>query len=252
MKGFFLILLFIYAPSVNVAAQQADRAASTLEGQIVCCADCWAKADRRTVAYGTGADLAQAAQCVAKGDPTLLAVMDQQGATTFYQLELGKYRRTAKNWLDYVGKRVQVTGLTRSKKEVHYVKVDELKVLVSPDIPAEPAAQSVIGSEAEMVLNDLFGVEQRLSAYRGRIVVLNFWATYCVPCRKEMPDLAAIQNQYAALGVQVIGAAADDMSALAKVRQFIKDTKLNFPVWLGATAADMQRFGLGSALPGHP
>src|ERR1700752_4929603 len=65
-----------------------------------------------------------------------------------------------------------------------------------------------------------------------------------------MPVLAAIQNQYAALGVQVIGAAADDTNALPKVRQFIKETKLNFPVWIGATAADMQRFGLGSALPG--
>jgi starvation-inducible outer membrane lipoprotein len=40
------------------------------------------------------------------------------------------------------------------------------------------------------------------------------------------------------------------MSASAKVRQFIKETKLNFPVWIGATSADMQRFGLGSALPG--
>jgi peroxiredoxin len=65
-----------------------------------------------------------------------------------------------------------------------------------------------------------------------------------------MPDLAAIQNRYAALGVQVIGASADDASALPKVRQFIRETRLNFPVWMGATAEDMQRFGLGSALPG--
>lgn len=250
MKSFFVILLFIFALSVAVTARPEGGNPSTLEGQIVCCADCWAKADRKTVAYGTAADLAQAAQCIAKGDPSLLAVMDPQGATTFYQLELGKYKRTGKNWLEYVGKRVQVTGLTRTKKETQYIKVDVLKVLASPNIPSEPSTQSVIGAEAELALKDLFGVEQRLSAYRGRIVVLNFWATYCVPCRKEMPDLAAIQNQYAALGVQVIGAASDDMSALAKVRQFIKETKLNFPVWIGATAADMQRFGLGSALPG--
>jgi thiol-disulfide isomerase/thioredoxin len=80
--------------------------------------------------------------------------------------------------------------------------------------------------------------------------VLNFWATYCVPCRKEMPDLAAIQNQYAALGVQVIGAAADTTKDQPKVLQFIKDTKVNFPIWLGVTADDMRRFGLGSGLPG--
>ena len=250
MKKFSVILLFSLALSINVAARQAGRNAATLEGQIVCCADCWAKADRKTVPYGTAADLAQAAQCIAKGDPSLLAAMDQQGATTFYQLELGKYKRTGKNWLDYVGMRVQVTGFTRTKKEAHYMKVDELKVLAAPDIHTEPSTQSVIGAEAELSLKDLFGVEQHLSSYRGRIVVLNFWATYCVPCRKEMPDLAAIQNQYAALGVQVIGAAADDTNALARVRQFIKEAKLNFPVWIGATATDMQRFGLGSALPG--
>ena len=250
MKKFFVILLFSFALSINVAASQAGRNPSTLQGQIVCCVDCWAKADRKTVAYGTAGDLAQAAQCIAKGDPSLLAVIDSQGATTFYQLESGKYRRPGKDWLGYVGKRVQVTGLTRSKKEIHYIKVDELQTLAGPDIPSEPSPQSVIGVDAELALKDLFGVEQRLSSYRGRIVVLNFWATYCVPCRKEMPNLAAIQNQYAALGVQVIGAAADDMNAVAKVRQFIKETKLNFPVWIGATANDMQRFGLGSALPG--
>jgi thiol-disulfide isomerase/thioredoxin len=108
----------------------------------------------------------------------------------------------------------------------------------------------VIGTEVELALPDLFGAEQKLSAYRGRIVVLNFWATYCVPCRKEMPDLAAIQNSYAALGVQVIGASADEATAKPAVLKFIKETKLNFPVWLGATVGDMERFGLAPALPG--
>ena len=249
MKRLVLTLVLIVATCATAGAQNAATPVM-LEGQIVCCRDCWAKADRRTVPYGRGADLAQAAQCIANSDPTLLAVMNAEGATTFYQLEEGKFKRPGKNWLDFVGKRVAVIGVTRSKKEVRYIKIDELRVLASPELPAEPSPQSVVGTEAELVLKDLFGVEQRLSAYRGRIVVLNFWATYCIPCRKEMPDLGAIQNQYAALGVQVIGAAADDTKALPKVRQFIKETKLNFPVWVGATAADMERFGLGSALPG--
>ena len=248
MKRLVLTLALIVATYSTAVAQNATTSVA-LEGQIVCCRDCWAKADRRTVPYGKGADLAQAAQCIAKGDPTLLAVMNAEGETTFYQIEEGKFKRPGKNWLDLVGKRVAVIGVTRSRKDVQFVKIEELKVLASPEL-AEPSPQSVVGTDAELVLKDLFGVEQRLSAYRGRIVVLNFWATYCIPCRKEMPDLAAIQNQYAALGVQVIGAAADDTNALPKVRQFIKETKLNFPVWIGATASDMERFGLGSALPG--
>ena len=63
---------------------------------------------------------------------------------------------------------------------------------------------------------------------------LNFWATYCIPCRKEMPDLAAIQNEYAALGVQVIGASTDEAADRAKVLQFVRETKINFPIWMGA------------------
>jgi peroxiredoxin len=65
-----------------------------------------------------------------------------------------------------------------------------------------------------------------------------------------MPDLAAIQNEYAALGVQVVGASADAAEDRAKVLEFVKETKVNFPVWTGATTADMVRFGLGAALPG--
>lgn len=249
MKRLIVSAVLVLAAYSAVAAQMVANTV-TLEGQIVCCTDCWAKADRKTIPYGTAADLAQAVQCIGNGDPTLLAVMNTEGATTFYQLEQGKFKRPGKNWLDYIGKRVAITGSTRSKKDVQYVRIDELKVLASPELAAERSPQSVVGTEAELMLKDLSGVEQRLSSYRGRIVVLNFWATYCIPCRKEMPDLAAIQNQYAALGVQVIGASADDATDLPKVRQFIKETKVNFPVWIGATAADMQRFGLGSGLPG--
>jgi thiol-disulfide isomerase/thioredoxin len=143
---------------------------------------------------------------------------------------------------------VAVTGAVRKKKDASAIRVDSLEVIARSI--AERESQNVVGSEVDLTLKDLFGAEQRLSALKGRIVVLNFWATYCVPCRKEMPDLAAIQNEYAALGVQVVGASADAAEDRAKVLQFIKETKINFPVWTGATTADMMRLGLGAALPG--
>ena len=65
-----------------------------------------------------------------------------------------------------------------------------------------------------------------------------------------MPDFAAIQNDYAALGVQVVGATTDEAADRAKVLEFVKEVKVNFPIWLGASSADMIRFGLGAALPG--
>jgi thiol-disulfide isomerase/thioredoxin len=250
MKHIFLALILISVLSPLTLAQ--DKNASVkLEGQIVCCEDCWAKADRKTTAYGTLADIEAAKQCIANGDPSLLAVMDDKGSTTMYQLVQGKYKREGKDWHSYIGKRVAVTGATGKKKDKNFIKVDELMILAPAVAEKEQASSAnIIGAEVPMVLKDLFGVEQNLNSYRGRIVVLNFWATYCLPCRKEMPDLAAIQNDYAALGVQVIGAASDTIEDRAKVLQFIKETKLNFPVWIGASAADMLRFGLGSALPG--
>ncbi|HEY9430180.1 MAG TPA: TlpA disulfide reductase family protein [Blastocatellia bacterium] len=213
----------------------------------MCCEDCWNKADRRKVAYGSPEDLAQAAKCIANGDPTLLAVTAADGATKLYQLQDGKFKRPEPNWLSYVGSRVEITGPVRVSKKRNFVRVDDLKVLSKP---SEPHLPDVIGKETELALKDLFGAEQKLSAYRGRIVVLNFWATWCGPCKKEMPDLAAIQNSYAAYGVQVIGASADTLAELNAVRQFIKETTVNFPVWLGATTEQMAQFGLGPGLPG--
>ena len=247
MKRFLLGIALTAVLFCSAGAQSSDVA--RLEGQVVCCEDCWAKADRKITPYGTRADLEQAAQCVGRGDPTLLAVANSEGGFTMYQLEARKFKRPGKNWLEFVGKRLEVTGSIGKRQKTNYVKVDTLTVLAEAIAASEPEV-NVIGQQAELVLKDLSGVEQNLSGYRGRIIVLNFWATYCVPCRKEMPDLAAIQNQYASLGVQVIGAAADTLEDKQKVMQFIRDTRLNFPVWLGASAGDMQRVGLGSTLPG--
>jgi peroxiredoxin len=242
-----LSTLCALAAAIVVQAQDVKQANTTLTGQVVCCADCWAEADRTKVEFGTAEDLLKAKSCVEGGDPTLLAVRESD-KFTLYQLEQGKFRLPGKNWLEFVGKKVAVEGTIRQSKNAKIIRVDALSV-IAPSL-AEREAANVLGQEINLTLKDLFGAEASLSQYRGRIVILNFWATYCVPCRAEMPDLAAIQNEYAALGVQVIGASADEAGDRAKVMQFIKETKINFPIWLGATSADMMRFGLGSALPG--
>ena len=217
------------------------------EGQVVCCAECWAEADRTKVEYGTAENLLKAKSCVEGGDPTLLAVREGD-KFTLYQLEPGKFRLPGKNWLEFIGKRIAVTGTVQKKNDVSVIRVVTLEVL-APSLAERQASQS-IGKQIELALKDPFGTEQRLSSLKGRIVILNFWATYCIPCRKEMPDLAAIQNEYAALGVQVIGASTDESEDRDKVLQFVKETKVNFPIWMGATIEDMIRFGLGTALPG--
>jgi thiol-disulfide isomerase/thioredoxin len=238
----FLALIFISGFTIS-----AQNSPVKLEGQVVCCADCWAEADRTKVEFGTAEDLLKAKSCVEGGDPTLLAVREGE-KFTLYQLEQGKFKLPGKNWLEFVGKKISVSGAVQKKKSASVIRVDTLEVLQKS--LAEREAASVLGQTVELKLKDLFGTEQNLSQFKGRIVVLNFWATYCEPCRKEMPDLAAIQNEYAALGVQVIGASTDAPEDRPKVLQFIKETKINFPVWMGAGSADTTRFGLGEALPG--
>ena len=242
MKLFLIpTLLFIF--SSTFLAQNTV----SLEGQVVCCADCWAEADRTKVEFGTAEDILKAKSCVEGGDPTLLAVRVGD-KFKLYQLELGKFKLTEKNWYSYVGKKVAVTGTKRKNKKADAFVVDTLTV-TAPSI-AERESREAVGKDAVLTLKDLFGADVSLTQFKGRIVILNFWATYCIPCKTEMPDLAMIQNEYAALGVQVIGASTDEAADRPKVLQFIKETKVNFPVWMGAGSADMVRFGLGEALPG--
>ena len=244
MKFLPTAIILVLALTVSVSAQNSP---AKLEGQVVCCAECWAEADRTKVEFGTAEDLLKAKSCVEGGDPTLLAVREGDGFK-LYQLALGKFRLPGKNWLEFVGKRIAVEGSIQTRKEVSLIRVDSLRVLAASI--AEREAIKVVGQTVDLRLNDLSGVEQSLQSLKGRIVILNFWATYCIPCRKEMPDLAAVQNEFAALGVQVVGVSMDDIEDKHKVLQFVRETKVNFPIWIGGSVEHMVKFGLGTALPG--
>lgn len=241
-----MLIVLMLAAVLSVSAQQAS-ADQQFEGQVVCCLDCWGEKDRLKVEFGTAEDLLKAKGCVEGGDPTLLAVRVGD-KFSFYQLEEGKFKLEGENWLAFVGKRVLITGSVKQKKKAQILTVNELKV--TAETIAAREAQEVLGKVVELKLKGLYGAEQYLSQFKGRIVILNFWATYCLPCLEEMPDLAEIQNEFAAFGVQVIGASADEAEDRPKVLEFIKETKVNFPIWLGAGTDDMVRFGLGGALPG--
>jgi thiol-disulfide isomerase/thioredoxin len=110
---------------------------------------------------------------------------------------------------------------------------------------ALPAAEP----PATLALADLAGQTHRLPEYRGKIVVLNFWATWCPECRHEMPMLVTLAERYGARGVQVIVASADDEDTRKNIPTFAGEMKIRFPIWVGAAIADMKRLGLGGVLP---
>jgi thiol-disulfide isomerase/thioredoxin len=87
----------------------------------------------------------------------------------------------------------------------------------------------------DFTLQALDGKTMRLSDWRGKAVLLNFWATWCGPCKIETPWLVELQNQYGSQGLQIVGVAMDD-SGKDEIARFAKEMGMNYPVLLGKEA----------------
>ena len=114
---------------------------------------------------------------------------------------------------------------------------------------ASAVAWAASESKPDPTLWDLNKKPQKLSQYRGKIVILNFWATWCVSCKTELPMLVEEQKRYRHRGVVVVAASVDDATTVAKVKPYVKQKDLNFPVWLGATVDTLGTLELGQAVP---
>ena len=80
-------------------------------------------------------------------------------------------------------------------------------------------------------MKDLQGNTLDLSAFQGKVLVLNFWATWCPPCRAEIPDLIAARKELGPKGLEIIGVSVDQMSA-AKLREWVSNVGISYPVAL--------------------
>jgi peroxiredoxin len=99
----------------------------------------------------------------------------------------------------------------------------------------------------DFTLQSLDGKSMSLSDLRGKAVLLNFWATWCTPCKIEMPWFVELQNQYRAQGLQIVGVAMDDASK-EDIAKFAKDMGVNYPILIGKEAVGDQYGGV-PALP---
>jgi thiol-disulfide isomerase/thioredoxin len=98
-----------------------------------------------------------------------------------------------------------------------------------PD-PARAGPEQVAQLIYSAHLPDAGGVGHSLGQWRGRVLVVNFWATWCAPCREEIPVFVRLQERHGARGLQFVGIAIDEPG---KVAEFAREFRINYPVLIG-------------------
>ncbi|HEY3731557.1 MAG TPA: TlpA disulfide reductase family protein [Steroidobacteraceae bacterium] len=115
--------------------------------------------------------------------------------------------------------------------------------------PPPPEAAAPIPQQVpDLTLPDLSGSKHSLHEYLGTPLIINFWATWCAPCRREMPLLQQLRHDYAPLGLQVVGIALDFRTAVA---DYVHKSPVDYPLLIGEDQglAAAQSFGMQEVLP---
>jgi peroxiredoxin len=90
----------------------------------------------------------------------------------------------------------------------------------------------------DFTIEDMNGQKVKLASYKGKVILLDFWATWCGPCKAEIPNFVELQQQYGGQGLSVLGLSVDD--TVDKLKPFADDLKMNYPVLVGLGRDDVQ------------
>ena len=109
----------------------------------------------------------------------------------------------------------------------------------SADYPGEPEDGQAAGKVAKLdfTLKDMHGVDVHLASFKGKVILLNFWATWCGPCRAEIPALVELQQEYKD-DLVILGFSVDDTAE--KLLPYAAEFKMNYPVLVGNGREDVQ------------
>jgi thiol-disulfide isomerase/thioredoxin len=118
----------------------------------------------------------------------------------------------------------------------------------SSEPAAGPPSRPIPDTVPDLKLPDLAGQPRSLHAYRGHPLIINFWATWCAPCRREMPLLQQLRRSYRADRLQVVGIAVDFRSAVA---DYVRHQPVDYPLLVGEDSglAAAEQFGMQTVLP---
>jgi len=122
-------------------------------------------------------------------------------------------------------------------------KTEEAAALKAVVVPVLP----VLRQAPEWTLKDVDGREVKAGDFRGKVVVVDFWATWCAPCRKEIPEYVAMQTKYRERGLVILGFSLDEISP-AEVKAFGEQFKVNYPLVM-ADGETAEAFGGIEGLP---
>lgn len=112
-----------------------------------------------------------------------------------------------------------------------------------------PTAPEAAPQFLALSLEDTAGVRQKLNQWRGTVLVANFWATWCPPCREEIPGFARLSEKYAGKGVQFIGIGIDSAE---KIRAFALEHKVPYPLLVGEQSTMQLAVAFGNRSEGLP
>ncbi|MDR2214982.1 MAG: TlpA family protein disulfide reductase [Nevskiaceae bacterium] len=135
----------------------------------------------------------------------------------------------------------EITDMTNAPRRAIAIAIATLMLTLIPGIPAL-AAVAPNAPAPGFELPDLSGQSINLAQYRGQVVMINFWASWCAPCRQEMPLLEQMHKKYQPLGFTMIGVNVEPDSA--KAVDWLKATPVTFPILLDTASQVSKLYGV--------